>query len=326
MDKHVAAINIQKRIKEQIQDKPAILFFVVFVLFSILFVPNFSNPENLLNIITQSADVIILSCGMTFVFINGSIDFSVIAVLGLSSIFGAMVLNSGDNLILLIPLAILTMLATGVAIGLLNGFAITKLKMPSFIATMATQLIFSGLALTITKSKSIGGIPTAFNKIAQGYLFGVPIPIYLMIIAVVVCVYLLDHTVFGRRMIAVGTNQNTARISGISVKNTIRWIFVISGFLAAASSIIMTARLGSGLPALGSDMLMDIVGAVVIGGTAVTGGKGNPIGTAIGAIFIITLNNCLNLMHMEWYFINVCKGALILIVALYVALRMKSES
>ena len=326
MGQRFEAANAKRWIKWQVQDKPAILFFVVFVLFSIFFVPKFANPQNLLNIVTQSVDIIILSCGMTFVFVNGSIDFSVTAILGLSSVFGSMVLKSGGNKAILIPAAILTMLATGVAIGLLNGFAVTKLKMPSFIATMASQLVFSGLALTITGSKSIGGIPRTFNRISQGNFLGVPSPIYIMIVVMCICVYLLDHTVFGRRIIAVGTNQNTSRISGIPVERTILRVFVISGFLAALASIVMTARLGAGLPALGKDMLMDIVAAVVIGGTAVTGGKGNMIGTAIGAIFVITLNNSLNLLHMEWFFINVCKGALILVVALYVALRMKSNS
>ena len=319
--------NISVRwIKGQVKDKPAILFFVVFVLFSILFVPKFVNPENLLNIVTQSADIIILTCGMTFVFINGSIDFSVTAILGLSSVLGAMVAKSGTSMVIVIPGAILTMLGIGIGIGLVNGFAVTKLKMPSFIATMATQLVFSGLVFTITKSKSIGGIPKAFNMISQGNILGIPLPILIMITVMCVCMYILNYTVFGRKIIAVGTNQNTSRISGIPVEKTIIWVFVISGFLAALASIVMSARLGAGLPGLGKDMLMDIVAAVVIGGTAVTGGKGNMIGTAIGAIFVITLNNSLNLMQLEWYFINVCKGVLILVVALYVALRMKYES
>jgi ribose transport system permease protein len=263
---------------------------------------------------------------MTFIFINGSIDFSVTAILGLSSIFGATILKLKYDPAILIPAAILAMLATGVAIGLLNGLSVAKLKMPSFIATMATQLVFSGLALTITRSKSIGGIPKAFNRISQGSIFYIPSPIYTMVVVLCVCAYLLNQTVFGRRIIAVGTNQNTSRISGIPVEKTIIRVFVISGFLAALASIVMTARLGAGLPALGKDMLMDIVAAVVIGGTAVTGGKGDMIGTAIGAIFVITLNNSLNLLEMEWFFINVCKGVLVLVVALYIALRVKSES
>jgi ribose transport system permease protein len=301
-----------------VKAKPAILFFVAFVLLSMIFVRNFAKPINLLNIVTQSADIILLSCGMTFVFINGSIDFSMTAILGLSSIFGAMILKSGDNLVLLIPLAIIIMLATGIAIGLINGLAVTKLKIPSFIATMATQLVFSGLALTITQSKSIGRIPETFNMISQGKILGIPTPIFYMTAVVIICVYLLNYTVFGRRIIAVGTNQKTARISGIPVEKTIISVFCISGFLSALASIVMTARLGAGLPALGKDMLMDIVAAVVIGGTAVTGGKGDHIGTAIAAIFVITLNNSLNLLQMEWFFINVCKGALILAVALYI--------
>ncbi len=310
---------------KQLQDKPAILFFVLFMILSIAFVPKFSNFDNLFNILSQSADLIILSCGMTFVFLNGSIDFSMTAILGLSSVFGAKILVSSDNLIFNMIAAIIVMVLIGVIIGLINGLAITRLKMPSFIATMATSLVFAGLAITITKSKSVGGIPNVYNQISQGELLGIPIPIFIMVAVVIACVILLNKTVFGRRVIAVGTNQKTAHISGINVKKTISLIFLISGFLSAVSSIIMTARLGAGLPALGSDMLMDIVAAVVIGGTAVTGGKGNIIGTVIGAVFVITLNNSLNLLQMEWYLINVCKGALILIVALYSALRTRAD-
>ncbi|MDR0519612.1 MAG: ABC transporter permease [Clostridiales Family XIII bacterium] len=301
---------------EQVRGIPAILCFVVFGAIALIFVPGFSNSENIFNIITQSSDLIILSCGMTFVFINGSIDFSTTAVLALSSVIGAKVMTAGEGGAY-VALGMLAMLGVGAGVGLLNGISVSVFRMPSFIATMATQLIFAGIALTMTESKSIGGIPTAFNNVAQGEILYVPIPIIITAVIVIASIFVLHFSVYGKRLFAVGVRQIAAYISGINVNRMVLSIFVISGFLSAIASIVMTARLGAGLPALGKDMLMDIVAAVVVGGTKVTGGKGTIVGTIIAAIFVVMLNNCLNLLGIEWFIINVCKGLLIIVVAVY---------
>jgi ribose transport system permease protein len=299
----------------------SMLFFVLYFLFSILFVNKFANPVNLRNILVQCTDLIILSCGMTFVFMNGGIDFSVTATLGLGSILGARIMTMGGNPVLLSVLGVAVMLAVGTGLGALNGLAITRLRMPSFIATMATQLIFSGLALWYTQSATIGGLPGPFLSIGRGTLFGVQMPVYIMVVVVAVSAFVLHRTVLGRYIFAVGTNHRTSRISGIPVRKTIFTLFLFSGGLAAISGIIMTSRSAAGMPALGKSLLMDIVGAVVIGGTAVTGGKGSILGTVTGAILIVVLNNSLNLLGIEWYVINALKGVMITLVALLGALQ-----
>jgi ribose transport system permease protein len=307
-------------------NQTSILFFVVFTLAAIIFVPKFANPENLINILVQSSDLIILSCGMTFVFLNASIDFSVVAVLALASVFGAKILTSGGNAAVGTILAVIVMLATGALIGVINGLAVTRLKMPSFIATMSTQLIFSGIALTLTQSNTIGNIPNAFNSIAQSKFLGVPIPSVITVAVAGASIFLLHFTVNGRRFFAVGTNQRTSRVSGISIKKTIMSLFVISGISAALACVIMTARLGAGIPSLGKDMVMDIVAAVVVGGTSVSGGEGGILGTAVGAILIVALNNSLNLLGAEWYTINICKGVLILAACMLNSLRSRPQN
>jgi len=186
---------------------------------------------------------------------------------------------------------------------------------------MSTQLIFAGIALTITQSNSIGGIPESFMSIAHGTLVVIPVPLAITLCVLTIAIFVLTKTVYGKRLTAVGTNQQTSFISGIAVRKSVFSIFVISGFLASLASIVMTARVGAGLPALGRDMLMDIVAAVVIGGTSVYGGKANLFGTFIAAIFIVTLNNSLNLMAMDWFFINACKGFLLLICTFYATVR-----
>lgn len=302
-------------------ERMSFIFFIVYFFLSFFFVKNFSNPTNLRNILVQSTDLIILACGMTFVFMNGGIDFSLTATLGLGSIIGARVMTMNGSPGVLTILGIVVILAVGVGIGCINGLTIIKLKMPSFIATMATQLIFSGLALWYTESATIGGLPKPFLFIGQGKLFGIPMPIVIMIFVLGLSWYILHRTVLGRYIFAVGTNHRTSRISGIPVKKTIFTLFIFSGILAAIASIAMTSRSATGMPAMGKNMLMDIVGAVVIGGTAVTGGKGNMLGTAVGAVLIIVLNNSLNLLGVEWFVINALKGAMIIAVALLGVLR-----
>jgi ribose/xylose/arabinose/galactoside ABC-type transport system permease subunit len=319
---------ITKRINWQTHltvERVSMLFFVAYFLISLLFVDKFANPVNLGNIMVQCADLIILACGMTFVFMNGGIDFSVTATLGLGSVLGARVMTMNGDPLFLSVLGVLIMLGIGLGIGTLNGLTVTLLRMPSFIATMSTQLVFSGLALWYTQSASIGGLPRPFLFIGRGTLFGIQMPVFIMFAVVGVTAFILHRTVLGRYIFSVGTNHRTSRISGIPVKRTIFKLFLFSGGLAAISGIIMTSRSGAGLPAIGRGMLMDIVGAVVIGGTSVTGGKGSILGTATGAVLIIVLNNTLNLLGVEWYVINSLKGAMIVVVALFGIMRSANE-
>jgi ribose transport system permease protein len=305
--------------------RPAIIFFIVYIISALLFVPKFANLENLGNILVQSSDLIILACGMTFVFLNGGIDFSVVSVLALTSVIGSLIMTSGGNIVIMIPVAIIAMFGVGILIGIINGISVTRLKMPSFIATMSSQLIFSGIALTITQSDTIGNVPREFNLIAQGTFKGMPIPNIITIVVVIIMAYLLHGTIFGRYIFSVGTNHKASNISGIPVKQVILRLFIISSVMATLASIIMTARLGAGIPSLGKDMLMDIVAAVVIGGTSVTGGEGNIFGTVVGAILVGVLNNSLNLLGADWFIINVCKGIMILFVALFDVIRNRSH-
>jgi ribose transport system permease protein len=306
-------------------ERISMLFFVAYLLFSMLFVGKFANPVNLGNILVQCTDLIILACGMTFVFMNGGIDFSVTATLGLGSILGARVMTLPGDPYLLSLAGVLLMLGIGLAIGTLNGLAITRLRMPSFIATMATQLIFSGLALWYTQSASIGGLPRPFLWIGRGALLGIQMPVFIMFAVVAIAAFVLHRTVLGRYIFSVGTNHRTSRISGIPVRRTIFTLFLFSGGLAAISAIIMTSRSGAGMPGMGRTMLMDVVGAVVIGGTAVTGGSGSILGTAVGAVLIVVLNNSLNLLGVQWYVINALKGVMIVAVALLGVVRKAGE-
>lgn len=306
--------NPVKDIGRYILKNAVIPFFVIYFLISIIFIPGFSKIANLTSVFTQASFLFILSCGLTFVFINGGIDFSIIGIMGLSSILGASIMKSGNSYGLII-LAILVMISVGIIIGCINGFSVTILKMPSFIATMATNLIFSGLAIWYTKSASISGLPKAFTAIGQSDFFGIPMPIIVTIVIAALAAYILHGTVFGRYLIAIGTNQKVSRISGLPVKRTVFIVFIISGLFASIAAIMMTSKTATGIPMMGDSMLIDIVAAVLIGGTSISGGKGTILGTALGAILVIMLNNSLYLVGLEWFVINIFKGVLVLGVA-----------
>lgn len=274
----------------------------------------FATAVNLQNIIFQSADLTVLACGMIFVVMNGGTDFSITSNVAIGSVVGALIMSTSEGALKDSPfgfiVAMIVMLAVGLAIGAINGFSVTVLKMPSFIATMVTQLIFGGLALWIPASRTIPNLPTAFTNLAHKWN-----PVVIAVLVVAVSYYIMHKTVFGRQLFALGINHKASMISGISVKKVIFKTFLISGFLGAIGGIVMTARIGAGVPDLGRTIFLDVLAAIIIGGTSVVGGKGSVLGAAMGAVFIIVLNNSMGCLGLEWYVQNVCKGLLVLIAA-----------
>lgn len=293
---------------------------LVYVIIASLSIPHFFTATNFGNILAQSADILIISTGMMMVVLNGGIDFSMASIMGLGSVVGAKVMNQTDGILMNMQgsfiIGILIMLGVGVGIGVLNGLAVTKLKMPSFMATMATYLIVSGLALYMVNSQPISNLPQEFLFIGNGDIGGIPFSIILAIIVLVVMWLVLNRSVFGRHVYAVGTNPKTAAISGIPVKKVVFSLFVFSGTLAAIGGLISTARLGAAMPALNQDRLMDFVTAVILGGTSIFGGKGKLLGTIVGVLFIIFLNNSLGIVGLSWYSILMIKGIFLIAIIL----------
>jgi ribose transport system permease protein len=291
-----------------------VVVFGIYFLIAALFCEGFLNPDNLLTIIMQSVDLFIIACGTTFLIINGGLDFSVAGIMGITSVLGVKIIENSPS-IPSIAIAIMTMLAIGGGIGFINGLAVAKLKMPSFIATMATNYIFLGIALWYTKSTSVWVMNDAFVFIGQGALLNIPVPIIIAIFVGLGASYLYYRSTFGFYIRAIGTNQYTARISGIPVEKTIIQMFVISGFLIGVTSIIRSASVSAGIPTIGVGMIIDIIAAVLIGGTSLTGGKGTIVGTLLGAIFVITLDNSLSIWGLKFYEINICKGLVVCMIA-----------
>ncbi|MBK8034406.1 MAG: ABC transporter permease [Anaerolineae bacterium] len=237
---------------------------------------------------------------------------------------------------LAVPLGVLAMLIIGTAIGWLNGFAITRFNLAPFMVTLVTSTFFSAFALWLTQSRNISGLPDAFVNLGKGDLISIyfgakltsdiarrdilPFITYPFVIAVGLAIFaqfILSRTVFGRRMFSIGTNRRASEISGVPNRGVITRVYMFSGFCAAVASILYSGRLAIGQPSLGGgNLLLDIIGAAVIGGTSLFGGKGSVRGTFFGVAFFVLLLNILNAMQLSPFVIDAVKGLFILIAAL----------
>ena len=268
----------------------------------------FFTISNMLIVMRQTSIVAFLAVGMSFVILGAGIDLSVGSVLAFSGAVGAGVMQNGG-----IFFGILAGLALGTALGAFNGIVITKLKIPSFIATLAMMAIARGGTLVYTDGRPITGLPSSFAFLGRGYIGNVPFPIILMLIIFVLAYIVLKLTRFGRYVYATGGNINAARASGIKVNNVIISTFAISGFLSGLTGMVLASRLNSAQPTAGMGYELDAIAAVVLGGTNLFGGEGELWGTLVGAFIMGILNNGLNMLNVSSFYQQVVKGIVILI-------------
>jgi ribose/xylose/arabinose/galactoside ABC-type transport system permease subunit len=287
------------------------------------FTPGFTTQSNFANLLTTLLPLFVVAVGETVVLIGGGIDLSVTSIIALCSITGAAVMNGDHGWLaghpLAVPIGIVAILLTGVLVGGLNGLAITLFRMPPFIVTLTSMMFFSGLAIWLTQSKNIGNLPPAFNAIGGRLWIALPVTLLLGGVAH----FLLSRTVGGRWLYAVGHNVQAARISGVPVQGVLIAAYVLSGLCAALASILYTGQAESGSPILGQKLLLDIIGATVIGGTSLFGGKGKILWTLFGVLFIKLIDNSLNLLDLSYFAIMMVKGGVILFAAFLDALRNK---
>ena len=294
-----------------------------------LVVPGFSSSANLRNVFSSLLPLLAVAVGQTLVLITGGIDLSVTAVVALASVLGARVMTADGGLLaghsLAVPAAVLVMLLTGLVVGAVNGFSVARLRMPPFLATLAVMTFTSGFAIWLTRSEGIAGLPEGFRWLGAGSLGPVPIALLVVGPLALAAHVLLERTVLGRWLFAVGGNARTARVSGVPVERVVLFAYVACAVCAAVASILYTARLETGSPVLGQRILLDVIGAVVIGGTSLFGGRGSVLGTVYGALFITLLDNGLNLMGLSSFAVLMVKGSVILVAALVDAIRERLE-
>jgi ribose transport system permease protein len=272
----------------------------------------FFSAQNFRNIGVAAAALAAVSFGQTFTILTAGLDLSVGSTVALVSIVGAFAMRNYG-----VGPGVLAALACGAAAGLVNGLVITKLKVFPFIATLATLSIFSGLALSLSAGVPVTGVPVDFSDLAYELVFGIPVPVVIAAAVLAVSHVILTYTRLGRRIYAVGGNEEAARLSGINIDGVKLAAYALSGFCAAVGSVILTARVASGQPALGASLPLESVAAVVLGGVSLFGGRGSVIGVAFGVMFVSILSNGLNMLNVSSYTqMMVIGAALILAVAL----------
>lgn len=280
------------------------------------FTPGLASGANLLNILGYLLPLLIVAIGMTVVMITGGIDLSVTSIIALTSVVGAGAMT-GKSGIAATPTGLISMLALGVALGAANGLVVAFLRLPGFIVTLASRMFISGFAIWLTQSKSIYNLPTSFLAIGKQ----LPIALALTVATALVAHFTLRRTMYGRWLYAAGQNATTAHISGVPVRAVTFAAYVVSGLCAALASILLTGRMETGSPVLGHEILMDVIGATVVGGTSLFGGKGKIAWTFFGVLFLAVLDTALNLLNLSQFSITMAKGSVILLAAVLDAMR-----
>jgi ribose transport system permease protein len=283
----------------------------------------FATAENLRAVGLQVAVIAIVAVGQTAVIVAGGIDLSVGSVVALSGVTATLRMAAGDPPLL----AALLGVAAGAGIGLFNGLLITgtgrggREGLPPFIVTLGTLLMARGLAMIITGGNNISGIPRSFRFLGSGDVLGVPTPVALLLLVAVLVHFCLARTRFGRHCVAIGSNREAARLSGVPVDRTRVGVYLLCGALAAFAGVVHAARLGIGQPTTGESFELEAIAAAVIGGASLAGGQGQVPGTLVGALLISVLRNGGDLRGLEPFKMQFMTGAFIILAVLYDFLR-----
>lgn len=302
--------------KEWLLEQKSLIALILLIAVVAFMNEYFFTVDNLLNILRQTSVIAIIAAGMTLVILTAGIDLSVGSILALCGAFAASMISMEIPIIIAMPVALLA----GAMLGSATGAIIAKGKVQAFIATLVTMTLLRGVTMVYTDGRPISAgytdVADNFAWFGTGYVFGIPVPVWIMIAVFAAIWYLLNHTRFGRYVYALGGNEPATRLSGINVDRVKIGVYAICGLLSALAGIIITSRLSSAQPTAGMGYELDAIAAVVVGGTSLAGGKGRITGTLIGALIIGVLNNALNLLDVSSYFQMIVKALVILLAVL----------
>ncbi|MBA3822872.1 MAG: ABC transporter permease [Ktedonobacterales bacterium] len=268
----------------------------------------FGNVDNFAEVLRQSSFVGIAAVGMTYVILMGAFDLSVVSTLGLCA-WLAVTLASKHQLGLALTLPLLV----GIGIGMLNGTMVAYLRIPAFIVTLAMQFLIRGYTFIVAGGDNALYAGKEYTSLGTGFIAGVPTPFIIFIIVAVVGAVVLRNTPFGRYIYAAGSNAQAAQVAGVPVKRTLFWGFVVVGGCTALAAVLLGARLYTAGPGLEPGFELNVIAAVVLGGTRLSGGRGSLIGTFAAAILFTTLSNVLNLLSIDPFVQQVVTGSVLLI-------------
>ena len=313
VDSRLRRIGLKDRLIAQGGVASIALFFAAVCVLFALTTSAFMTAPNLLNVLRQSAPLLIVAAAMTFVVTTGGIDLSVGSVLALICSLSAAALKLNIPW----PVVILAMLAMGALIGAAQGYFVAYEGIPSFIVTLAGLSVIRGVALLITGGYSIPIEPTSpFVVLGREWIFGVPIPALLAVAVVIVAYVVFNELPFGRYVTGIGANAEAIRRAGVDPRRTALMVYVLSSMATALAGIVLAGRLGSGSSNAGQGFELDVIAAVVLGGTSLFGGRGSIVGTVLGALTVAVIGNGLILAHLSPFLTPIVTGAIILIAIL----------
>lgn len=310
MAQRLAKPTLRTRTPEAVfQSTLLFIFLAVFAVLS-LAVPNFFSLTNQLNILRQAAPTLIVAIGMTFVITTAGIDLSVGSMLALVAVLTAMSLSAGWPLGVVIAL----MLALGLGVGFANGYFTAYQAIPAFIVTLATLSIVRGLAQLLTQGYSVPIDPdSAFLMLGRGRLGPIPIPVILALLVALAGFVLLNHTRFGTYVTGIGSNEEGVRRAGVNVRWVKTAVYMLSGVLAAVGGMVTAARLASGSSYSGVAFELQVIAAVIVGGTNLFGGEGRISGTVLGTLLLAMIGNGIILMRISPFYQQIIEGTIILL-------------
>jgi len=303
------------------QSRVATIYLVLIILFIIpsLISPVFRSWSNISNILHQAAPLAVVSIGQTFIILLTGLDLSVGSVMSLTTVVCASLMKPDPSMIML---SILLCLGIGAGIGALNGLLVSKAKLSPLITTLGMMALVQGIALQILPYPG-GYVPRSFGEIFAGNFYSIPVPAIILTIVFVAAIVILRKTVFGNYVYATGGNEENARLAGINIDLVKTLSFAICGFIAAIGGLLLTGRIRSGDPLIGTSFPLDSITAVIVGGTPFTGGQGGVEGTLGGALIIAMLSNMLNLLQISSFYQYIVKGLILITAVVIYSLREK---
>jgi len=328
LDAHAGDAQAKKRRQSLLRTGLAIVgFIVLIVVVNVLTQGDFFTAGNLTNVLRQITYNAILSVGQTFVIITAGIDLSVGSLIQLTGVVMAQFANaSGLGGPLLVIVTTIVGIAVGCCAGLINALPVVRLNLPPFITTLAMMLMARGLAFRLSNGQPVPLKSTAFDALGTQYALhdllaplgmpGIPWAVLVMLVVVIVFAIVLTRTRFGRYVLALGGNEEAARLAGINVRLVKTFVYVISGGCAALAGMLLMARFSSGSPQTGVGSELQSIAAVVVGGTSLMGGRGSVVASFFGALLIGVLNNVMNLLNIESYTQDIVLGAVILLAVI----------
>lgn len=293
-----------------------VIFALAFVLVSI-FVPNFLTERNMLGLLQSVVTVGIVACTMMFCLAARDFDLSV----GSTVAFAGMVAVMASNTTGSITLGIAAAVVCGALVGLVNGVVIAKFRINALITTLATMQIVRGLALIASDGRAVGINDPNFYQLALSRLFGVPTPIWVLLVLFIIFGFVLNRTVFGKNTLAIGGNPEASRLAGVNVDRTRIWIFTLQGVVCAVAGVLLASRITSGQPNAAVGLELSVISACVLGGVSLAGGRAAIAGVIVGVMIMGIAENVMNLLNIPAFYQYIVRGVILLLAVLLDNLR-----